>query len=107
MGGTQCDACREYYRPSKMMTFECNLSQSSHFQNYQNPFFPKKTDFLDILSDNSKKGSFNDHSDEPNNLKAQNYINNKKDEEEKEIKDKQLNKLKNQILEQEKENRRK
>ena len=105
MGGTQCDACREYYRPSKMMKYQCDLSQSTHFPNYKNPFFPEKTDFPDILFNTNKKESFNDIFDEENNLKDEIYIKNKNEEEIKEIKDEELNKLKNEILEQERQNR--
>ena len=126
MGGTQCDACREYYRPSKMQKFEFDLSQSSYFPKYKNPFFKNNNNFLDMLSDNSNKVSFNDISEKEKDLKDENDINNKKEEvveeeekeiknendinnkkveEEKKIEDEELNKLKNQILEQEKENR--
>ena len=85
MGVGQCTGCKEYYNPIKMSDYEFDLSQSSTFKNFKNPFFP--------CNMNS------------NILSTENYIVNINEEEEEEKKNEEFNRLKNKILEQERQNR--
>ena len=68
-----------------MSDYEFDLSQSSTFKNFKNPFFP--------CNMNS------------NILSTENYIVNINEEEEEEKKNEEFNRLKNKILEQERQNR--
>ena len=85
MGVGHCTGCKEYYNPVKMSVNEFDLSQSSTFKNFKNPFFP-----------------YNMNS---NILSTENYIVNINEEEEEEKKNEEFNRLKNKILEQERQNR--
>ena len=118
MGMGQCFGCREYYHPSNIYLYEWNLSQSSYYKNFQNPFFPAESYNNEIF--NEKEGQkildkilikeSEDIQDKEIILKEQRLkeefeLKQKMLKEEEDKRNEELNELKKEILQEEKDNR--
>ena len=114
----QCSGCKEYYNPCEITLYEYNLSQSSSYRNFRNPFFPGESYNNEILKAKDQQKIINEIMIQENNdeeeekilkeqqrLKEEFELKQKLLKEEEDKRNEELNKLKNQVLQEEKDNR--
>ena len=114
----QCSGCKEYYNPCEITLYEYNLSQSSYSKNFKNPFFPGESYNNEIFNAKNQQKMLNEILVQENNdeeeenilkeqqrLKEEFELKQKLIKEEEDKRNEELNQLKNQVLQEEKDNR--